>query len=60
MTDTIHHPYVPTAFTLYPDLTICSAWNGYWVWGRPSLEELRRDLRTITKATRPDWEVPQA
>ncbi len=33
MTDTIHHPYVPTAFTLYPDLTICSAWNGYWTWG---------------------------
>ncbi len=58
-TDTIHHPYVPTAFTLYPDLTICSAWNGYWVWGRPSLEELRRDLRTIAKAIRPDWEVPK-
>lgn len=47
-TDTLHRPYVPTAFTLYPDLTM------------PTLEELRRDLRTITKAIRPDWEVPRA
>jgi peroxiredoxin len=57
-TDTLHEPYVPTVFTLSPDLAICSAWNGYWAWGRPSLEELRRDLRAITKAIRPDWEVP--
>ena len=48
-TDTVHHPYVPTVFTLYPDLTICRVWNGYWVWGRASLEELRHDLREITR-----------
>lgn len=58
-TDTEHQPYAPAAFTLFPDLTICSAYNGYWFWGRPTLEELRADFRTITRAIRPDWEVPE-
>jgi len=58
-TDTEHQPYAPAAFTLFPDLTICSAYNGYWFWGRPTLEELRADFRTISRAIRPDWEVPE-
>lgn len=58
-TDTEHQPYAPAAFTLFPDLTICSAYNGYWFWGRPTLEELRADFRTITRAIRPEWEVPE-
>ena len=57
-TDTVYRPYVPTAFTLYPDLTIHAVYNGYWYWGRPTAEELRRDLRAITADLRPDWEVP--
>ena len=57
-TDTVYRPYVPTAFTLYPDLTIHAVYNGYWFWGRPTTEELRRDLRAITADLRPDWEVP--
>ena len=57
-TDTIHRPYVPTVFTLFPDLKIHSAYNGYWFWGRPSNSELAADLRTITRAIRADWEVP--
>lgn len=56
-TDTFHDPYVPTVFTLLPDLTIHRVYNGYWYWGRPTLEELRRDLREISRAVRPDWEV---
>jgi peroxiredoxin len=56
-TDTVHHPYVPTVFTLFPDLTIHSVYNGYWFWGRPSSEELRRDLRAITREIRSDWDV---
>ena len=36
-TDTVHDPYVPAVFTLFPDLTIQSAYNGYWFWGRPTL-----------------------
>ena len=57
-TDTVYRPYVPTAFVLAPDLTIHSVYNGYWFWGRPTNEELRRDLREVTRAIRPDWEVP--
>jgi peroxiredoxin len=56
-TDTVHHPYRPAVFTLYPDLRIHQAYNGYWYWGRPTLEELRQDLRAITKAIRADWEL---
>jgi peroxiredoxin len=57
-TDTVHHPYRPAAFTLYPDLRVHRAYNGYWFWGRPTHEELRRDLREITRAIREDWELP--
>ena len=56
-TDTVHHPYRPAAFTLFPDLRVHAAYNGYWYWGRPTLEELRRDLREITRAIRPDWSL---
>lgn len=57
-TDTLHHPYTPAVFTLFPDLAVHKAYNGYWFWGRPTLEELRQDFRAITRAIRPDWEVP--
>lgn len=56
-TDTVHDPYRPAAFTLYPDLRVHRAYNGYWYWGRPTLEELRQDLRAISAAIRPDWEL---
>jgi peroxiredoxin len=56
-TDTVHHPYRPAAFTLYPDLTIHRAYNGYWYLGRPTLEELRRDMREITRVVREDWDL---
>ena len=58
-TDTLHDPYLPAAFTLYPDLRIHAAYNGYWFWGRPTAEELRQDLRAITRAVRPDWDPPR-
>jgi peroxiredoxin len=59
-TDTLHHPYRPAGFTLFPDLTIHRAYNGYWFWGRATMDELRRDMREITRAIRADWEVPAA
>jgi peroxiredoxin len=59
-TDTLHHPYRPACFTLQPDLTIHSTYNGYWYLGRATMEELRQDLRAITRAIRSDWEVPAA
>ena len=56
-TDIVHHPYRPAAFTLFPDLRVHRSYNGYWYWGRPTNEELRQDLRTITKEIRADWEL---
>jgi peroxiredoxin len=56
-TDTVHDPYRPAAFTLYPDLRVHRVYNGYWYWGRPTLEELRQDLRAISAAIRLDWEL---
>ncbi len=57
-TDTLNHPYVPAAFVLDPDLRIETAHNGYWYWGRPTNEEIRLALRTISRRIRPDWEAP--
>ena len=58
-TDTLHHPYRPAGFTLFPNLSIHRAYNGYWYWGRATMEELRRDMREISAAIRADWEVPE-
>jgi peroxiredoxin len=57
-TDTVHHPYRPSGFTLFPDLRIHRAYNGYWYWGRATLEEIRRDMRDISRQIRDDWELP--
>lgn len=56
-TDTVHHPYRPAAFTLFPDLRIHRAYNGYWFGGRPTSEELRLDMRAISREIRADWEL---
>jgi peroxiredoxin len=56
-TDTVHLPYRPAAFTLTPDLSIHAAYNGYWYWGRATAEELRQDMRAITRMARADWHV---
>ncbi len=37
----------PYTFVLQPDLTIYKIYNGWFFVGRPTLEELRLDLRTI-------------
>lgn len=56
-TDPIHDPMIPHTFVLEPRLVIHSIYNGYWFWGRPSVEDLRRDLREITREIRPDWDL---
>jgi hypothetical protein len=48
VTDPASRPYVPATFTLYPDLTIHQVYGGYWFWGRPTLEDLRQDMRCIS------------
>jgi len=37
----------PYTFVLRPDLTIHAVYNGWYFVGRPTIEELRRDLRAI-------------
>ena len=54
--DTVHRPYRPTAFTLHPDLTIHAAYDGYWYWGRPTMEDLRQDMRAISRTVREGFE----
>jgi peroxiredoxin len=46
---------LPYTFSLYPDLTIHRIYNGWWFVGRPTLEELRQDLRAIMERCRPDY-----
>jgi len=56
-TDTIHNPMAPYTLVLEPVLKIYKIYDGYWYWGRPSVEELRQDLRDITRKIRPDWDL---
>ena len=56
-TDPHHNPMIPYTFVLEPDLVIHSMYNGYWYWGRPGPEDLRRDLREVTKKIRSDWDL---
>jgi len=55
-TDTVHDPYLPTCLVVGPDLVVRAAYNGYWYWGRPTMDELRRDFREMTRSLRPDWQ----
>jgi peroxiredoxin len=48
----------PYTFSLMPDLTIHNLYCGYWYVGRPTLEELRMDLREMMKKIRPDYYPP--
>ena len=57
-TDTLNNPYLPTVFVVDPDLRVHRSYNGYWYWGRPTLEELRQDMREITREIRADFEAP--
>jgi hypothetical protein len=34
--------------------------NGYWFFGRPTVEELRLDLRAVLRRCRPDWDIGSA
>jgi peroxiredoxin len=56
-TDPQHNPMIPHTFVLEPGLIIYKIYNGYWFWGRPGAEDLRRDLREVTTKARPDWDL---
>ena len=50
---------IPYTFCLLPDLTVHNLYCGYWYVGRPTLDELRMDLRAMMKKVRADFD-PQA
>jgi hypothetical protein len=37
-------------------VAVHSIYNGYWFWGRASVDELWHDLRAATSEIRPDCE----
>jgi len=56
-TDPDHDPMIPHTIVLEPALVIHKIYMGYWFFGRPTVEELRQDLRAVTKKCRPDWDI---
>ena len=56
-TDPVHNPMIPHVIVLEPGLRIHKIYNGYWFFGRPTIEELRRDLRAVSMSCRPDWDI---
>src|SRR5215204_586660 len=56
-TDPEHDPMIPHTLVLKPGLVIHSIYNGYWFWGRPSVDDLWHDLRAVTREIRPDWDL---
>ena len=56
-TDTVNNPMIPHTIVVEPGLVIHKIYMGYWFFGRPTVEELRQDLRALTKKCRPDWDI---
>jgi peroxiredoxin len=56
-TDPTHNPMIPHTIVLEPGLIVFKIYNGCWFFGRPTVEELRQDLRAVLKKCRPDWDI---
>ena len=56
-TDPQHRPMIPHTLVLEPGLRVYKIYNGYWFFGRPTVEELRLDLRAVLQRCRPDWDI---
>jgi len=56
-TDPDHNPMIPHTLVLEPGLRIYKIYNGYWFFRRPTVEELRLDLRAVLERCRPDWGI---
>jgi peroxiredoxin len=59
-TDPTHNPMIPHTLVLEPGLRLFKIYNGYWFFGRPTVEELRLDLRAVLQRCRPDWDISRA
>jgi len=42
-TDPLHNPMIPHTIVLEPGLVVYKVYNGYWFFGRPTIEDLRQD-----------------
>jgi peroxiredoxin len=56
-TDPIHDQMVPHTIVCEPGLIVYKIYNGYWFFGRPTLEELRQDLRAVLMKHHWDWDL---
>jgi peroxiredoxin len=56
-TDPLHNPMIPHTLVLEPGLIVFKVYVGYWFFGRPTVEELRQDLRLVLRRCRPDWDI---
>ncbi len=56
-TDPDNDPMIPHTLVLKPGLVIHSVYNGYWFWGRPSVQDLWHDLRGAMSDIRRDWDL---
>jgi peroxiredoxin len=56
-TDPTHNPMIPHTIVLEPELIVHKIYNGYWFFGRPTMEELHQDLRAVLRKCRPDWDI---
>jgi len=59
-TDPEHNPMIPHTLVLEPGLRVYKIYNGYWFFGRPTVEELRLDLRAVLHRCYPDWDISTA
>lgn len=56
-TDPLHNPMIPHTVVLEPGLVVYKIYVGYWFFARPTVEELRQDLRAVLMKCRPDWDI---
>lgn len=56
-TDSLHNPMIPHTIVLEPGLIVYKIYMGYWFFGRPTIEELRQDIRAVLMKCRPDWDI---
>lgn len=56
LTDEWHLPYLPFTFLLDTHLRIEGIWCGFWSWGNPTPDELRRGFREITRREQPSFD----
>src|ERR1700751_5129467 len=56
-TDAVNNPMIPHVIVLEPGLVVYKVYNGYWFFGRSTMEDLRQDLGAGTRKCRPAWDI---